>query len=204
MNARRWMDFLLPDALTVHVDWLRQLTAGDRTLLQHLLASRPARLLLTRHLYKVHEIAVPDRVRLQPHQQWLLKDHETQRGLARQLGTDALHAWIRTTVRASWVATLRGELGEDGYRRALAGPGIAVQGLDREVFDAALQQQRIGDYFVALGAALLETTTNRGDPFCRLRMRFAFSPRAWQSRPRGVRADPDELARHIADFAPGD
>jgi hypothetical protein len=204
MNARRWMDFLLPDALTVHLDWLRQLTAGDRTLLSHLLRSRSARLLLTRRLYKAHEIAVPDRVRLQPHQQWLLKDHETQRDLARRLGADALHGWIRTTVRASWVATLRGELGEDGYRQALAGPGLAVEGLEREAFDTALQQQRVADYFTALGAALLETTTSRSDPFCRLRMRFAFSPHAWQARPRGIRVDPDDLAQRIADFAPGD
>ena len=179
MNARRWMDFLLPDALTVHVDWLRQFTAGDRHLLTQVLRSRTARLLLSRRLYKLHEVAVPERVKLRANQQWLLTDHEAQRALARRLGRDALHDWICKTVRASTVVALRGELGEDGYRRALAGPGLTVEGLDREAFETALQRGHIGNYFVAVGAALLETTADSGDTFCRLRMRFAFSPGAW-------------------------
>ncbi len=198
MNARRWIDFLLPDALTVHTDWLRQFTAGDGQLLAKVLRSRSARLLLTRRLYKLHEIAVPDRVKLQANQQWLLLDHEAQRALAQRLGRDALHDWIRQTVRASAVVMLRHELGEDGYRCALAGPGLPVEGLDRFSFETALQRGQVCNYFISVGAALLETTADGGDPFCGLRMRFAFSPSAWQCRPRGIRVDPDELARRIA------
>jgi hypothetical protein len=203
-NARRWMDFLLPDALTVHTDWLRQFTAGDGQLLSRLMSSRTARMLLTRRLYKLHEIAVPERVKLRANQQWLLMDHEAQRALARRLGRDALHDWIRKTVRASAVVMLRNELGEDGYRRALAGPGLSVTGLDRYSFETALQRGEVGNYFVSVGAALLETTTDSGDPFCALRMRFAFSPSAWQCRPRGVRVDADELARRIAEPVSGE
>ena len=204
MNARRWIDFLLPDALSVHTDWLRQFTAGDGQLLAKVMRSRSARLLLTRRLYKLHEIAVPDRVKLRANQQWLLMDHEAQRALARRLGRDALHDWIRRTVRTSAVVMLRNELGTDGYRRALAGPGLAVEGLDRYSFETALQQGHIGNYFVSVGAALLETTTDGGDPFCGLRMRFAFSPGAWQCRPRGIRVDADELARRIAEPTSGE
>jgi hypothetical protein len=76
MNARRWIDFLLPDALSVHSDWLRQFTAGDGQLLAKVMRSRSARLLLTRRLYKLHEIAVPERVKLRANQQWLLTDHD--------------------------------------------------------------------------------------------------------------------------------
>ena len=126
--ARRWLDFLLPDALTVHADWLRQFADGDGHLLAEMLRSRTARLLLTRRLYKQHEIAVPERLQLRANQQWLLADHDAQRALARRLGRDALHDWIRRTVRASAVVMLRSELGEDGYRRALAGPGLSVDG----------------------------------------------------------------------------
>lgn len=204
MNARRWMDFLLPDALTVHFDWLRQFVSGDGRLLDQVMNSRTARLLLTRRLYKFHEVAVPDRVKLRANQEWLIEDHESQRELARRLGRDALHDWIRRTVRASAVVMLRGELGEEGYRRALAGPGLSVEGLDRVAFEAAVQRGQVGEFFVSVGAALLETTTDGGDPFCGLRMRFAFSPGAWQSRPRGILVDADELARRIAEHAPGE
>lgn len=201
MNASRWMSFLRPDAWTVHTDWLRQFTAGNSHLLTQLMSSRTARLLLSRRLYKAHEVSVPERVKLQPNQQWLLEDHESQRALARRLGRDALHDWIRKTVRASAVVILRGELGDEGYRRALAGPGLPVEGLDPLAFETALQKGRIGEYFVSVGAALLETTTEGGDPFCGLRMRFAFSPSVWESRPRGIRVDADELARRIGEPA---
>lgn len=198
MNASRWMSFLRPDAWTVHTDWLRQFAAGNSHLLSQLMNSRTARLLLSRRLYKLHEVPVPERVKLQANQQWLLEDHESQRALARRLGRDALHDWIRRTVRASAVVILRGELGEDGYRRALAGPGLSVEGLDRLAFETALQKGQVGEYLVSVGAALLETTTEGGDPFCGLRMRFAFSPSAWECRPRGIRVDSDELAHRIA------
>lgn len=201
MNASRWMSFLRPDAWTVHTDWLRQFTAGNSHLLAQVMNSPTARLLLSRRLYQLHEISVPERVRLQANQQWLLEDHEAQRALARRLGRDALHDWIRTTVRASAVVILRGELGEEGYRRALAGPGLSVEGLDRFAFETALQKGQLGEYFVSVGAALLETTTDGGDFFCALRMRFAFSPSAWQCRPRGIRVDADDLARRIAEPA---
>lgn len=204
MNARRWMDFLRPDALTVHIDWLRQFVAGDGQLLAKVMRSSTARLLLTRRLYKLHEVTVPKRVKLRAEQQWLLLDHEAQRALARRLGRDALHDWIRRTVRASAVVMLRGELGEEGYRRALAGPGLPVEGLDRLAFESALQKGQIGDYFVSVGASLLETTTDGGDRFCGLRMRFAFSPSVWECRPRGIRVDTDELARRIAETDTGE
>src|SRR5687767_1303245 len=158
MNARRWVNFLMPDAWTVHTDWLRQFTAGNSHLLAQVMNSRTARLLLSRRLYKLHEVSVPERVKLRPHQQWLLEDHETQRALARRLGRDALHDWIRRTVRASAVVMLRGELDEEGYRRALAGPGLSVEGLDRLAFETALQRGQVGEYFVSVGAALLDTT----------------------------------------------
>jgi hypothetical protein len=204
MNASRWMSFLRPDAWTVHTDWLRQFTAGNNHLLAQLMNSRTARLLLSRRLYKFHQIPVPERVKLQANQQWLLEDHESQRALARRLGTDALHDWIRRTVRASDVVMLRSELGDEGYRRALAGPGLSVAGLDRPAFEAALRKGQVGEYFVSVGAALLETTTDGGDPFCGLRMRFAFSPSAWECRPRGIRVDPVELARRIAESDRGE
>lgn len=204
MNARRWLNFLLPDALTVHADWLRQFADGDGHLLAEMLRSRTARLLLTRRLYKQHEVAVPERLQLRANQQWLLADHDAQRVLGRRLGRDALHDWIRRTVRASAVVMLRGELGEDGYRRALAGPGLSVEGLDRFAFETALQQGQIGEYFASVGAALLETTTEGGDAFCGLRMRFAFSPSIWLCRPRGIRVDADELARRIAELTSGE
>lgn len=202
MNARRWMSFLLPDALTVHADWLRKFTAGDGKLLAQIIRSRTARLLLTRRLYAQHGIAVPERATLRAEQQWLLAEHELQRALAQRLGRDALHESIRRTVRASAVAMLRDALGDEGYRRALAGPGLAVEGLDRVAFETALQRGRIGEYFIAVGAALLETTTD-GDSFCNVRMRFAFSPAVWLCRPRGIRVDAQELARRIAESAPG-
>lgn len=204
MNARAWMSFVWPNALSVHSDWLRQFTAGDGLVLAKVLRSRTARLLLIRRLYKLHEVVVPDRVKLRADQQWLLADHETQRALAKRLGRDALHDWIRRTVRASAVAMLRSELGEQGYRRALAGPGLAVEGLDRLAFETALQRGQIGEYFVSVGAALLETTTEGGDPFCNLRMRFAFSPGAWLCRPRGIRVDAHELERRIGEPSPGE
>jgi hypothetical protein len=204
MNARLWMNFLWPNALTVHADWLRQFTAGDGMLLAKVLRSRTGRLLLTRRLYKLHEVVVPNRVKLRDDQQWLLADHEAQRELAKRLGRDALHDWIRRTVRASAVTMLRGELGEQGYRRALAGPGLSVEGLDRLAFETALERGQVGEYFVCVGAALLETTTEAGDAFCNLRMRFAFSPGTWLCRPRGIRVDADELARRIAEPASGE
>ena len=204
MNASRWMSFLRPDAWTVHTDWLRQFTAGNSHLLAQVMNSRTARLLLSRRLYKFHEISVPERVKLQANQQWLLEEHESQRALARRLGRDALHDWIRRTVRANAVVMLRGELGAEGYRRALAGPGLSVEGLDRFAFEAALQNGQIGEYFVSVGAALLETTIDGGDPFCGLRMRFAFSPGAWECRPRGIRVNADELARRIAEPSRGE
>jgi hypothetical protein len=204
MNARAWMSFVWPNALAVHSDWLRQFTAGDGLLLAKVLRSRTARLLLIRRLYKLHEVVVPSRVKLRAHQQWLLEDHETQRALAKRLGRDALHDWIRRTVRASAVAMLRNELGERGYRRALAGPGLAVDGLDHLAFETALQRGQIGEYFVSVGAALLETTTEGGDPFCNLRMRFAFSPGTWLCRPRGIRVDAQDLERRIADPISGE
>jgi hypothetical protein len=201
MNARAWIQFFMPNALTIHVDWLRQLTGGNGQLLAQIMRSRTARLLLTRRLYKLHEIAVPSRAKLKPNQQWLLMEHEAQRALALRLGRDALGDWIRRTVRASYVSMLRRELGENDYRRALAGPGLPVEGLDHESFETALQRGHISDYFVAVGAALLETTTDETDTFCRLRMRFAFSPSAWLARPRGIRVDADELTRRIAESA---
>src|SRR5687768_7293265 len=104
MNARAWMQFFMPNALTIHADWLRQFTGGNGQLLAQIMRSRSARLLLTRRLYKLHEIAVPARAKLQPNQQWLLMEHEAQRALALRLGREALSDWIRRTVRASSVS----------------------------------------------------------------------------------------------------
>lgn len=198
MSVRRWMDFLLPDAVAMHFDWLRDATQGDRGLLAQIARSPTARRLLTLDTYRRHNIAVPGRVQLTPQQQWLLLPHASQVALARRLGLDALRDYIRTAIRASAVAALRKELGDEAYRRELQGSALPVRGLDRAGFDAALERGGLGDYVVAVGAALLETTTDRGDAFCRLRMRFAFSPACWRARPQGIAVDPDELARRIA------
>lgn len=197
MSVRRWVDFLLPDALALHVDWLRDSMQGDQALLARIARSPTARRLLTLDTYRRHQIAVPGRVQLGPQQQWLLLPHASQVALARRLGLAALCDSIRTTIRASSVASLRKELGEEGYRCALQGSALPVRGLDRGAFDAAVERGGLGDYAVAVGAALLETTTDRGDRFCKLRMRFAFSPACWRARPQGIDVDPDELARRI-------
>jgi hypothetical protein len=201
VSMRRWAEFLLPDALGMQVDWLRDFVRGDRGLLAQIAGSPTARRLLNRNVYRQHKISVPGRVQLSPQQQWLLLPHAAQVALARRLGLDALHESVRTTVRATSVAALRKELGDDGYRRVLAGRALPVSGLDRAAFDAALERGNFADYAVAVGAALLETTTQPGDPFCNLRMRFAFSPTCWRMRPRDIAVDREELARRIGEPA---
>jgi hypothetical protein len=196
-NARRWIDFLMPDALTMHSGWIRDLVGAEARLLERIAESPTARLLLTRSAYKRHEIAVPGRVTLDSHQQWLLLSHEAQRALARRLAIEALHEAIRTTVSGSLVSALRKQLGEADYERALRGESLQVEGLDRAAFREALERHRLADYLLAIGAALLATTTHPGDPFCRARMRFAFSPKCWMSRAQGIRVDADELTRRI-------
>jgi hypothetical protein len=201
MSARRWMEFLVPDALAVHIDWLRDLVRGEDGLLTQVTQSATARRLLTRTLYRKQEMAVPERASLAPQQQWLLAAHKSQVSLARKLGIEALHDFIRTTVEAPLVAILRKALGDDGYRRALSGPGLAVTGLERAGFGAALKRGRPDEYFISVGAALLETTAQTGDPFCRLRMRFAFSPTCWRQRPQGIGVDDGQLAARVAELA---
>jgi hypothetical protein len=201
MSARRWVEFLLPDALSMHFDWLQDVTCGDQGLLTRVAQSPTARRLLNRTARRRHGIAVPARVDLAPHQQWLLLPHADQAALARRLGLDALRDYIRTAVRAPAVAALRRELGEEGYTAALTGTALPVRGLDRTRFDAALERGGFAEYVVAVGAALLETTTATGDPFCRLRMRFAFSPACWRTRPRTIEVDAQELARRICEPA---
>ena len=95
------------------------------------------------------------------------------------------------------MAALRKALGEADYGRALRGPGLPVQGLNRAQFERALQRGALSDYLLGVGAALLETTTQGGDPFCHLRMRFAFSPPVWASRPQGLQVDAAALAARI-------
>jgi hypothetical protein len=198
VSLRRWLEFLVPDALGVHVDWARDLVRGDESLLARVKQSATARRLLTRQLHRHYEIAVPERATLAPEQRWLLAEHSQQAALARTLGIEALHDLIRTTVEAPFVAALRAALGEQAYRNAVAIPGAPVTGIAREDFRAALQRGRADDYFVSVGAALLETTVETGDPFCRMRMRFAFSPSCWRSRPRGIGVDSAWLAARIA------
>lgn len=201
MSLRRWLEFLVPDALGVHVDWARDLVKGDESLLTRVKQSATARRLLARHLHRHYEIAVPDRATLAPEQRWLLAEHSRQAALARALGIEALHDLIRTTVETPLVASLRDALGEEAYRHAVATPGPPVTGITREEFRAAVQRGRADDYFVSVGAALLETTVQTGDPFCRMRMRFAFSPSCWRSRPRGIGVDSAWLAARIGELA---
>jgi hypothetical protein len=198
MSARRWADYLLPDAFSMQLGWLLELVRGDENLLAQIARSSTARRLLARRAYAQHRITVPARAALAPHQQWLLADHMQQLALARRLGLVAAQEFIRTTVDASAVCALRKELGEDGYRAAIAGPGLVIDGLDRAAFAAALRGGRLGDHLVAVGAALLETTTQPDDAFARARMRFAFSPACWRSRPRGLRVDATQLAARLA------
>ncbi len=102
-NARRWMDFLLPDALSVHTDWLRQFTAGDGQLLARFGQSRTARMLLTRRLYKLHEIAVPNRVKLRANQQWLLMGRSTDgRWRSVWAGMHSMIGFGRPSAPAQW------------------------------------------------------------------------------------------------------
>jgi hypothetical protein len=200
VSLRRWLEFLVPDALGVHVDWARDLVRGDDNLLARVKQSGTARRLLSRQLHRHYEMAVPERVKLAPEQRWLLAEHSKQAALARALGIEALHDLIRTTVEAPLVAALRGALGEESYRGAVATPGAPVTGIAREEFRAALGRGRADDYFVSVGAALLETTVQSADPFCRMRMRFAFSPSCWRSRPRGIEVDGAWLAARIAEI----
>jgi hypothetical protein len=200
MNARRVLEFMMPDALAVHTDWLRDLVQGDAGLLAKLQRSLTVRRLLARKLYERHGLQVPARAALEPNQKWLLAGHAKQTELARSLGIEALHELIRTAIDGPTVAALRSELGDTAYRRAIAGPGLAVMGVEPNDFRAALRRGRVGEYFVSVGAALLETTTCAGDPFCAMRMRFAFSPACWRQRPRGIRPDDARLAARIAEL----
>jgi len=198
-NVRRWVDSLLPDAESakLQLDWLRGITRGDRGLIASLVHSPTARRLLNRRVYRQHRIAVPGRVDLAPHQQWLLANHADQIALARRIGFDALHDNVRKTVRASSVAALKKELGDEGYKRVLAGPSLPATGLTQAAFDAAIAKGQLEQYAIAVGAALLETTAP-DDDFSRLRMQFAFSPACWRMRPRGIEVDAATLAQRIA------
>jgi hypothetical protein len=200
VSARRWAEFLVPDALSVHIDWLSDLVRGEEGLLAHVARSGTATRMLTRRLYQRHGISVPARATLAPHQQWLLAVHTRQVALARTLGIEALHELIRTTVDATLVAKLRKALGDESYRRVLANPGLTVTGLERASLTAALQEGRADEYFIAVGAALLETTVQSGDPFCRMRMRFAFSPSCWRIRPQGIGVEDAQLTARIIEL----
>jgi hypothetical protein len=201
VNARRWVELLLPDAATVSFAWVRDLVHGDEGLLAKITQSPTARRLLSRNLRAQHRLATPANLSLAPHQQWLLNGHVQQAALARRLGIDALHERIRTTISAAPVAALRKELGEEGYQQALAGPALDVTGLEHAGFAEALERGRLCDYLISVGAALLETTVSGTDPFCSLRMRFAFSPACWRARPRGLRVDAAQLHARLAELA---
>jgi hypothetical protein len=197
-NVRRWVDSLLPDAESakLQLDWLRGITRGDRNLIASIVQSPTARRLLNRRVYRQHRIAVPGRVDLAAHQQWLLAPHADQMALARRLGFDALNDNVRKTVRAASVAVLKKEMGEEGYKRALTGPTLTTTGLTQAAFDAAVGKGQLEQYAISVGAALLETTAP-GDDFSRLRMQFAFSPACWRMRPRNIKVDAAALAQRI-------
>lgn len=199
MSARRWAEFLLPDAGSMHPDWLRQLMTVEGGLIGRFMESPTARRMLTRRAQRRHGIAVPERITLSPNQQWLLSTPPAQIALARSIGLAAVNSFIRMTVVAASVTKLRTLLGEETYRRALERHGLDVRGLDRAQFDAALERGELDEYVVAVGAALLETTTQPGDAFCRMRMRFAFPPACWRARPRSLDVDDVELAQFIAE-----
>jgi hypothetical protein len=201
MSARRWVEYLIPDAISMQMEWVRDLTRGDTNLLKQIAQSPTARRLLTRTAHKRFEVPVPTRATLAPNQQWLLLDHRRQHALARRLALEALHDFVRTTVDAASVTVLRKELGEDGYRAAMAGPGLPVEGLERPAFSTAVKRGRFADYVIGVGAALLETTTRSGDAFAALRMRFAFSPACWASRPRDLQVNETDLATKITEAA---
>ena len=197
MSARRWINFLVPDALSMQFEWVSNAVQGNRGLLAAIAKSPSARRLLNRKVHRDFKIAVPRRPELAAHQQWLLSTPELQVALARRLGLEALHGYIRTTVRSAWVASLRKELGEERYRQAVAEAALPVAGLDRAHFDAAVARGEALEHATSVGAALLETTTPPGDTFCRMRMRFAFSSGCWTRRPQALQVDAGELARRI-------
>jgi hypothetical protein len=197
VSTRRLVDFLIPDALAMQFDWVRNAVRGDKNLLAAIAQSPTARRLLNRRVQSEHRIAVPGSVELAPNQRWLLSTPAQQVDLARRLGFEALRGFIRTAVRASHVGLLRKVLGEDGYREALSGAALSVVGLERAHFDAALERGELADHAVSVGIALLETTTPADDSFCRLRMRFAFSRACWSSRPQNLCVDDAELARRL-------
>jgi hypothetical protein len=199
VNARRWVGYLLPDAFSLQMDWLRELVRGDDGLLAQVARSPTARRLLTRTAYQRHQIPVPSRASLAPDQQWLLSDPRQQVLLARRLGLEALRDVIRTTIDAPSVAILRKTLGDDVYRATLAGPSLAVEGLERASFVQSLKSGKLADHVTAVGVALLETTTQPSDAFARMRMRFAFSPACWNARPRNLHVEGELLALRIAE-----
>jgi hypothetical protein len=199
VSARRWAEFLLPDAANMHLEWLRQLMTVEGGLIGRFMASPTPKRMLTRRAHRRLGLAVPARIALAPNQQWLLSAPSAQIALARRLGLAAVSSFVRMTVIAASVAKLRALLGDEIYRRALESQGLDVRGLDRAQFDAALECGELDDYLVGVGAALLETTTQPADAFCRVRMRFAFPPACWRARPRSLGVDDAELAERIAE-----
>ena len=197
MNMRAWANLLLPDALNTHLDWLRDLVRGDDGMLAQVVRSPAARRLLARKTYTRFGLVPPARATLTATQEWLLATRDQQLALARHLGMAALQECIRRTVNAKAVATLRRELGEDAYRKAMTQPPLAVTGLDAARFREEIERNGVGVYLTAVGAALLESTLPVDEPFYRLRMALIFSPPCWQSRPRGLQVDPQALATQL-------
>ncbi|MEM7283601.1 MAG: hypothetical protein AAF438_18450 [Pseudomonadota bacterium] len=192
-------NYLFTPVDQIDTGWLKQWLAPFKGVAHQVELSQLAR----RWIQKAHEheslrapIDTPD---LKPDELWLISDIEIQKELARFLGETSCASHVRRVIDRSGIDRLRDQLGLDTHRDILFGPNLEVKGICTDVFMAHLDSD-LCDFLTSVGIGLLESTLSPENTFGHMRMRYAFSPKAWEKRFSGLSCDKTELNTLILDF----
>ena len=104
--------------------------------------------------------------------------------------------FIKQVVNRQGIDNIRAQLGVDVHLEIISSPGIPVDGLCEDVFFEHLDHDLAG-YVLSIGIALLAKTVAPLGDFALQRMRFSFSPTAWETRATDIHVDLNYVSEFI-------
>ena len=195
-SKKGWANFVLNPISQIDPGWLKPMLGSLWPVREKILASSAARRLLNRKLANHEKPESPRPDSLRPAQQWLLEDIQTQRDLARTLGSMACTQQMKRIIDRKGIDQIHAQIGPEEHRRILEQPGLDVEGICGDVFLTHLKND-LSNFFSCVGVSLLSQTIPEDDDFSQTRMRFAFSPKSWHSRIQGLVVDSKALEQAI-------
>lgn len=129
---------------------------------------------------------------------WAEWDAASQRRLVLRLGAIACAAPIRRSIAKNDLDALRGVIGDEIHREAIAATAAAepLVGADlSEDYRRALGANRLGQFLTGIGLSVLLRARGENRPYVSFRLRYLFPAAAWSARRTDLGCNESAVAR---------